>query len=77
MWLHNQYTYIAVMLGAGKAVWGKKSKGEYPKKPFLQEHRKDYESNNLTEDQKKTERKKLLTSLQIMQKNFELNHKNT
>lgn len=77
MWMHNQYTYIAVLLGVGKALWGRKSKGEYPKKPFLQEYKEDCDSENLTEDQKKEQRKKLLTSLQIMQKNFEINHKNT
>lgn len=74
MWMHNQYTYVAVLSGISKAINGKKSKCEYPKKPFLQEYYKN-EEENITEEQKQIEIEKLVNSLKLMQISFESSHK--
>lgn len=75
MWMHNQYTYIAVLSGISKIFSGKKSKCEYPSKPLLHEYYKQEEEENITEEQKQVEIDNLMNSLKLMQISFESNHK--
>lgn len=49
-------------------------KGKYPDKP-MQLFKTKVEEKELTEEEIQKEREKLILSLQIMQTNFELNHK--
>lgn len=75
MWMQGQYTLLALMHVMSRL--GKKGKRiNYPDKPMLREQDDKIEEKILTEKDKKNERNKLLMLLQLMQINFEANHKN-
>lgn len=74
MWQMGMYTLSAV----GTAIancFSKKSNAKYIKEPFLQSKKLTENKGELTEEDKKKERDKLLMTLQLMQINFEMNHK--
>lgn len=73
-WLHNQYTMVAVSLAVSKSLYGKKAKGKYPDKPFLQIQEEKIKEERITEEEAKRQRENLLNMLQLMQINFENNH---
>lgn len=77
-WQHNLYTMCAVHTAVANVLFGKKSKAEYVKEPFLQKAgAENPESESvLSESDKKKQRNQLLMALQLMQANFELNHSN-
>lgn len=66
---------IAVSIAVNKALYGKKAKGEYPNKAFLQVRKElEEEKEIITQEEAKRQRKNLLSMLQIMQINFANNH---
>lgn len=66
----------AVSLAVSKALYGKKAKGKYPDKPFMQiQEEREKEQEQITEQEAVRQRKNLLCMLQLMQVNFENNHK--
>lgn len=66
----------AVSLAVSKALYGKKAKGKYPDKPFMQiQEEREKEREQITEQEAVRQRKNLLCMLQLMQVNFENNHK--
>lgn len=74
MWQSGIYTTSATYTAVAMALMGKKSKAKYFEKPLLEEKREEKKSNTISENEKKKQRDALLTSLQLMQANFELNH---
>lgn len=74
MWMQGQYMLAAVMHGMSR-LSKKGKKINYPEKPMLKEQTERRMEEQLTENQKKNEREKLLMSLQLMQTNFEIKHK--
>lgn len=78
-WQFNMYTMCAVQTAVANVLVGKKSKAKYLEEPFSQtsEKRKQEDSENLSESEKKKQRDRLLMTLQLMQANFELNHSNS
>ncbi|OUO77892.1 hypothetical protein B5F53_11800 [Blautia sp. An249] len=76
-WMHNQYTMVAVSVAVSRILLGKKAKGKYPDMPFMQKHEEKAKAQEtITEEEAKKQRKNLLSMLQLMQINFENNHKN-
>ena len=76
-WQHNMYTMCAVQTAVANVLLGQKSKAHYIKEPLLQHvEQKEKNKEQLSEEEKKKQRDKLLATLQIMQANFELNHSN-
>ena len=78
LWQAGIYQTSATFTAVVNALMGKKSKAEYIKKPLLEsaeEEEKKKQSKILTEEEKKKQREALLASLQLMQANFETNHK--
>ena len=76
LWQAGIYQTSATFTAVANALMGKKSKAEYIKKPLLEsEEEKKKQSKILTEEEKKKQREALLASLQLMQANFEANHK--
>lgn len=73
MWQMGIYVTSAVQTAVSNSIWGKKSKAEYLKEPLTSLAKKENDEE-LTENEKKAQRNKLLASLQLMQANFELNH---
>lgn len=72
--LLGYYTYEAVATALSNAFAKKGSKPKkYREKPILEEMRRN--SGNLTEAEKIAETKKLFESLEMMKRNFEMNHK--
>lgn len=72
MWQMGIYVMSAVQAAVQNSLFGRKSKAEYLKEPLTNKvHEK---KKMLTEKDKKSEREKLLMTLQLMQANFELNH---
>ena len=76
LWQAGIYTTSATFTAVANALMGKKSKAKYYEKPLLEqaEEKKREEDGILSEEEKKKRRNALLTSLQLMQANFELNH---
>ena len=68
-WAANRYTLLATSIAIQRSFLGKKSKSEYPEKPFSVE---EY----VSEEQKEQERKMLLANLQVKKALFEKNKKN-
>lgn len=68
MWQMGQYMVSAICASLYP-------KANYIKEPFLQNKKLIENNKELTEEQKKMERDKLLMTLQLMQANFEMNHK--
>lgn len=77
MWSMGIYVMGAVQVAIERNLSGKKSKAKYFEKPLLQESASsdNLEKELITEEEKRTERDKLLLTLQIMQSNFELKKK--
>lgn len=73
-WQLGIYVMGAVSTAIESALHGKKSKMKYFEEPLMQKKQKEKEEI-LTEEEKKRQRDKLLMTLQIMQHNFEANHK--
>ena len=73
--MYNMGIYVlsAVQTAMQNSLYGKKSQAEYLKEPLLSNLEK--KEQELTEEQKKNEREKLLMTLQLMQTNFERNRK--
>jgi hypothetical protein len=69
MWQMGMYNLSAFGYVVAKALGG--TDAEYPKKPFSLSN-----DENMTEEEKQSERDKLIASLQIMQANFDLTHEN-
>lgn len=63
-----------VMVALDRALSGKKSKAKYLERPLLDTEnlKKD---EDLSEEEIVAQRKALLAKLQVMQANFEMNHK--
>lgn len=74
-WQLGIYVMGAVSTAIETALHGKKSKMKYFDEPLLQAKQKEKEAEILSEEEKKRQRDKLLMTLQIMQHNFEANHK--
>lgn len=74
-WMQGQYTLAAVMHGLSR-LSKKGGKIDYPDKPMLREQAEKRKEEHLTENEKKNQREKLLMCLQLMQINFNNNHKN-
>lgn len=64
----------AIMHGMSR-LSKKGKKIDYPEKPFLREHAENRAEEYLTEKEKKSEREKLLMTLQLMNINFDNKHK--
>lgn len=77
MWSMGIYVMGAVQVAIERNLAGKKAKGKYYEKPLLQENSasEKSDSDSMSEEDKRTERDKLLLTLQIMQSNFELKKK--
>lgn len=73
MWQFGIYMMSAVQAAVQSSLFGKKAKAKYMEEPLLQKEKED--ERELTENEKKSEREKLLMTLQLMQANFEINHK--
>lgn len=78
MWRNGIYTMSAVSTAVSRALNGRKSRAKYVEEPMLEG--KSLTGNedpdaNMTEDEIKRAREQLLMKLQVMQTNFELNHK--
>lgn len=71
-WHMGMYDLSAFSTALSMALAGKKSKAKYVDKPFLQQP-EAIPDEELTEEQIKKERQKLLMALQVSQANFELN----
>ena len=71
MWHLGMYIHRAVLSAIDKCLGGKL---EYFDKPMYEQAKE--ENKELTEDEKLQQVKALFTSLEIMQGNFERNHKN-
>lgn len=73
--LLGYYTYEAVSISLSNAFRKKGAKPlKYRDMPILEEARRN--SGDLTEAEKIAETKKLFESLEMMKRNFEMNHKN-
>lgn len=72
MWLHNMYTFRAVLTALDKGFNGKKSKLEYPERPFSQEQNSGNEYDPETQNKVKL----LFASLDVMASNYNLNKNN-
>lgn len=72
-WHMGLYNLNAFSVALSKALGGKKSHAEYMKEPLLQKAEKEKPDEELTEDEIKQEREKLLMSLMSMKANFERN----
>lgn len=75
-WRLGIYFMSAVNTALQGALAGKNSKAKYIEKPLSQsdEQNTNTAEAELSEEEKKRQRDKLLMSLQIMQANFEMNH---
>lgn len=73
-WHIGMYNMSAFSTALGRALSGKKSKAKYMEEPLYEKATEMVDDENLTEEQIKEERSKLLASLMTMQTNFELNH---
>ena len=71
-WHMGMYNLNAFSTALSMALNGKKSKASYMDKPLL-EQSQDVPDEELTEEQIKQERQKLLMALKVSQANFELN----
>lgn len=76
LWTSGLYVYNAVSTALGKAIGGKKYKGEYLESPLSVLAEKKRQEENPTEEEAEQQRKNLLAMFLTMQKNFERNHKN-
>ena len=77
LWLSGIYNMNAVYISVGKLLHGRSFKEKYFEKP-LSENLLTGNNNNkpeITEEQKQKSRDELLLQLQLMQANFEMNHK--
>lgn len=74
MWMQGQYMLMAISHVVSRM--GKKGKKiNYPDNPLLREHSEKMSEEITSELQIENERKKFLMSLQLMQINFDNNHK--
>lgn len=73
-WQFSIYTMSAVSTAVAQCL-SKHSKAKYMEEPLTVMYEKKQKAENLTASEKKSERKKLLSWLQLMQTNFELSHK--
>ena len=71
-WHMGMYNLNAFSVALSMALTGKKSKAKYMDKPLLEESNQ-IPDEELTEEQIKQERQKLLMALKVSQANFELN----
>lgn len=71
-WHMGMYNLNAFSTALSMALAGKKSKAKYMDKPLL-EQSEPIPDEELTEEQIKQERQKLLMALKVSQANFELN----
>lgn len=72
--MYNMGIYVlsAVQTAVQNSLYGKKANAQYLKEPLLANV--ESQDKELSEEQKKKEREKLLMTLQLMQTNFEMNH---
>ena len=71
-WLHGRYVYEAVLTALDKGFSGKKSKMEYPDKPYSIKARED--KGQIAYDEKMKKVKGIFMQLGVMKANFELTH---
>lgn len=72
-WQMGLYNLNAFSVALSKALGGRKSHAEYMSEPLFQRAEKNKPDEELTEEEIKQEREKLLMSLMSMQSNFERN----
>ena len=73
-WRNGMYVMNAFQVVLANVLGGKKSKAEYFSKPLL--YSVEEENRELTEDEMKIERDKLLSMLMIMKDNFDRTNSN-
>lgn len=74
MWMQGHYFRMAIASTVGNMFSDKKAdKIEYPDKPFTSKHSSSTEE--MSEEEKMRETEKLFATLEIMKRNFELDHK--
>ena len=73
-WQMGMYNMSAFSVVISRALAGRKSNAEYVDEPFTEKAEKAAHEAHMTEEEKKSERDKLLAMLMHMQENFELNH---
>lgn len=74
MWMQGQYMLMAISHVVSR-MGEKGKKINYPDNPLLREHSEKMSEEITSELQIENERKKFLMSLQLMQINFDNNHK--
>lgn len=68
------YNLNAFSVALSKALAGRKSHAEYLKEPLLQKAENEKPDEELTEEEIKQEREKLLMRLMTMKNSFEITH---
>ena len=76
-WLNGLYTQRAVGVAVERCLAGRKSKSEYIEKPILQEaeEKRQIETGELSEEEKKKQTEQFFMKLRIMGANYNLANK--